>query len=238
MVSRENTERLLYWAISFFLNLILFSFLSLYLFVRTQALNVSPPLKVYLQDLPQRAEELKLKPRRDDKAPQAKKGEGIVDRGRQRVYSAPLEVEKRQADVPVPSGRSNEEPSLLSEVEAKVRGRQAQVGEEGLRQGVSESLGNITAVVSSGGVGISGGSRGVVYMPPFPKLVSDEPLGILKLKVWVEPSGVVSRVEVLQRSGSLAVDQKLVDFAKRIRFEPISTNVVQTGVLTFKFKGG
>lgn len=238
MVSKEGTERLLYWAISFFVNLILFSFLSVYLIIKHTNLELPQPLNLYLETTQEEVRELKTKLQREPKTARSREGEGVVNRGKDSAYSAPLEVERREGDTSVPAGKSKEEPSLLSEIEAKVSGKNKEVNTEGQRQKVGEELGSITAVVSSGGVDIGGGSRGVVYMPPFPRLVSDEPLGVLRLRIWVEPSGKVSRVEIVQRSGSVFVDQRLVEFVKNIRFEPIGGNVVQTGILTFRFKGG
>jgi len=60
----------------------------------------------------------------------------------------------------------------------------------------------------------------------------------LKIKVWVEPTGEISRLEVLQRSGVPEIDEKLIQFVKRIKFEPIRENVLQTGIIIFRFKGG
>ncbi|MDW8096341.1 MAG: energy transducer TonB, partial [Aquificaceae bacterium] len=64
------------------------------------------------------------------------------------------------------------------------------------------------------------------------------PLSVFKVRIWVEPSGVVSKVQIVQRSGSPQVDQRMVEFVRNIKFEPIKENIVQTGVITFRFKGG
>jgi len=45
-------------------------------------------------------------------------------------------------------------------------------------------------------------------------------------------------VEIIKRSGVPEVDQAIVGFVRGIRFEPIKDNIIQTGVMTFRFKGG
>ena len=96
----------------------------------------------------------------------------------------------------------------------------------------------MVAVVSSSGIGLSGSGRPAVYIPPLPKVASDEPLSVLKIRIWVEPSGVVSKAQIVQRSGSPQVDQKMLNFVKGIRFESIRDNIIQTGIISFRFKVG
>ena len=230
----EKLENSLYWGVSLVLNLIIFTLLSLYLSVRIEVKNPTKPMEVYLQEMPE-IKEVKLASGRGTPNLRQQTGEGIVRKDRHLVSSSPMEVSRSTGDLQVPAGRPKEEPSLLQEIEQRVRGREREIEKEGVR---SADIGDITAVVSPGGVGLSGGGRAAVYIPPFPKISSDEPLSRLRVRIWIDPSGVVSRVQIIQKSGSPQVDQKMVEFVRGIRFEAIRENVVQTGVITFRFKGG
>ncbi len=230
----EKLENSLYWGVSLVLNLIIFTLLSLYLSVRIEVKNPTKPMEVYLQEMPE-IKEVKLASGRGTPNLRQQTGEGIVRKDRHLVSSSPMEVSRSTGDLQVPVGRPKEEPSLLQEIEQRVRGREREIEKEGVR---SADIGDITAVVSPGGVGLSGGGRAAVYIPPFPKISSDEPLSPLRVRIWIDPSGVVSRVQIIQKSGSPQVDQKMVEFVRGIRFEAIRENVVQTGVITFRFKGG
>ncbi len=230
----EKLENSLYWGVSLVLNLIIFTLLSLYLSVRIEVKNPTKPMEVYLQETP-KLKEVKLISGKSTPVVKRQTGEGIVRKDRHLVSSSPMEVPRGTGDLQVPAGRPKEEPSLLQEIEQRVRGREREIEKEGVR---SADIGDITAVVSPGGVGLSGGGRATVYIPPFPKISSDEPLSPLRVRIWIDPSGVVSRVQIIQKSGSSQVDQKMVEFVRGIRFEAIRENVVQTGVITFRFKGG
>ncbi len=230
----EKLENSLYWGVSLVLNLIIFTLLSLYLSVRIEVKNPTKPMEVYLQEMPE-IKEVKLASGRGTPNLRQQTGEGIVRKDRHLVSSSPMEVSRSTGDLQVPAGRPKEEPSLLQEIEQRVRGREREIEKEGVR---SADIGDITAIVSPGGVGLSGGGRATVYIPPFPKISSDEPLSPLRVRIWIDPSGVVSRVQIIQKSGSPQVDQKMVEFVRGIRFEAIRENVVQTGVITFRFKGG
>lgn len=233
MAKTHLFEKALYLGISSLLNLIVFTLLSMYLFVSVNLIQPHKPLQVMLEESPKH-KEVEFSRGRAETVQKTKTGEGFIKRGKDVVSSSPANVKIRAGDVQVPAGVPEDGPSLLEEIERKIRGKEKQA-EEGLK---GKNLGDITAVVSSGGVGISGSGRATLYVPPFPKLVSDEPLSPIRVRVWVEPSGIVSRVEVLQKSGSPQVDAKILDFVKRIRFEPIREDVVQTGVITFRFRGG
>ncbi len=231
----EKLENSLYWGVSLFLNLIIFTLLSLYLSVRVEFKPPQKLMEVYFQEIPE-IKEVKLTSGKSTPVVKRQTGEGIVKKDRHLVSSSPMEVSRSTGDLKVPTGKpKEEEPSVLQEIEQRVRGREREVEKEGVR---SADIGNITAVVSPGGVGFSGGGRATVYIPPFPRISSDEPLSPLRVRVWIEPSGVVSRVQVIQKSGSAHVDQKMVEFVRGIRFEAIRENVVQTGVIAFRFKGG
>ncbi len=235
MVIEKNIERLLYLASSLVLNLIIFTLLSLYLFVKVEIKQKATPMQVYLEEMERPVEEIRFVGGKGATQERPKAGEGIVKRGQGKMESSPMEVKREVGDIQVPAGTPKEDVSILREIEQKIKGREKEVEKEGVR-GVD--LGDIVAVVSPSGVGISSSGRATVYVPPFPRIYSDEPLSPLKLRIWVEPSGVVSKVQVIQKSGSPQVDQKMIEFVKGIRFEAIGERVVQTGIITFRFKGG
>jgi protein TonB len=94
-------------------------------------------------------------------------------------------------------------------------------------------------VVSGSGVGFTkSATRKILYIPPFPKFRATELPSTFQAKLWVEPSGKVSKVEVLKRSGVPEIDSALVQLLRGIKFEPIEGNIIQTGIITFRFKGG
>lgn len=226
-------EGLLHFAVSLVLNLILFTLLSIYLFIKVDT-PPKPPLQVYLEDIP-RIEEVRLVRERPSVGQTPKEGEGTLKKGREKISASPMQVDRDRGDVQVPKGIPKEEPSLLQDIEQRIKGKQKEVKEEGIR---TSELGDIVAVVSPSGIGLSGSGRSAVYIPPLPKVVSDEPLSVLKIRIWVEPSGMVSKAQIVQRSGSPRVDQMMLNFVKGIKFEPIKDNIVQTGIITFRFKGG
>lgn len=234
MAKEEKMEFLLHLMISLILNLLLFTLLSLYLSVRIDMSYLSP-LRVYLEDLREN-KEVTLSKGTLESSQKPRKGEGFVAKGKQKSEASSIETNRTVGDMHVPTGTPKEAPSLLQEIEQKIRGKEKALDREGNVRGAE--LGEMSAVVSSGGVGISGGSRATIYTPPLPKITSDEPLSFFKVRVWVEPSGVVSKVQIIQKSGSPQVDQRMLEFVRGIRFEPIKENLIQTGVITFRFRGG
>ncbi len=235
MLGKEKVETIINWGISILLNLIIFTLLSFYLSIKIELVSPATPLQVYFKDVPQ-TREIEFASGRQSVFHELRKGESLTKKGRDKATASSVEVSRSTGDLQVPTGKpKEEEPSLLQEIEQRVRGREREIEKEGVR---SADIGNITAVVSPGGVGFSGGGRATVYIPPFPRISSDEPLSPLRVRVWIEPSGAVSRVQIIQKSGSPQVDQKMVEFVRGIRFEAIRENVVQTGVITFRFKGG
>jgi protein TonB len=145
-------------------------------------------------------------------------------------------VETKSGDVPIAPQETTEE-SILSEIEKKVKNQKAEITQG--NPNVSESFGEISGVVSGSGVGFTkSATRKLLYIPPFPKLRATELPSTFQAKLWVEPSGSVSKVEVLKRSGVPEIDSALVQLLMGIKFEPIEGNIIQTGIITFRFKGG
>ncbi|MDW8236833.1 MAG: energy transducer TonB [Aquificaceae bacterium] len=105
-----------------------------------------------------------------------------------------------------------EEPSVLSQIEAKVL---SQLKEGSLGESKAGSL-------SQGGFGLDVGERKLIYAPPLPKLYSDEPLSSVTIKIYVEPSGIVSKAQIIQRSGSAEVDRALINFCMSLKFAPVN----------------
>ncbi|MCS6998527.1 MAG: energy transducer TonB [Aquificaceae bacterium] len=233
MVKEEKIESLLHLGISLILNLLLFTLLSLYLSVKVNGYNPTP-LEVYLQETPQ-VEEVTFTKGSEQTPQKPKEGQALVRKGLDKGETSPLKVERKVGDVQVPAGIPKEEPSLLREIEQRIKGKEREVEREGTKAG---ELGDMVAILSPEGLGLSGSGRATLHTPPIPRIVSDEPLSPIKVRIWVEPSGFVSKAQIVQKSGSPQVDQKMLEFVKGIRFEPIKENVVQTGVITFRFKGG
>jgi TonB family C-terminal domain len=222
-------EKSLYLFIAISINLILFSYLSLYLVIKDINTQVSKPIKLLLEEKPKEDVFSLIKPVSSlAKAPSQKT---VNASG-----SAPLKAER--GDIPISPKKDEEqnEESILSEIEKKVLSKKAGADQSNVK--VGEQLGEITASIVQGHVGFAGGSRQVVFVPPFPKIAVTELPSTVQLKIWVDPSGKISKVEILKRSGVPEVDKSIVDFVKGIRFEPIRDNIIQTGIMTFRFKGG
>ncbi len=99
-------------------------------------------------------------------------------------------------------------------------------------------MGSISAVVTGKEVRIKGGTRRIVYTPPVPELISSEfPSGV-RIRIWVAPDGSVIKALLLQRSGSVNIDNTLLSFVRGIRFEKVQEQEVQVGEITFSFQGG
>jgi hypothetical protein len=76
-------------------------------------------------------------------------------------------VATKGGDVPIASKETAEE-SILSEIEKKVKSQKAEITQG--KPNVSESLGELSGVVSGSGVGFTkSATRKILYIPPFPK---------------------------------------------------------------------
>ncbi|MEZ0360910.1 MAG: energy transducer TonB [Hydrogenobacter sp.] len=235
MAEEMHVEDIFYWLISTFINLVLFTFLSYLLLLKIDIKEEMPPINIFLETPPQITQEVKFSKGRHTYI-KPKEGKHTLAKGKGSANLTPMVIERKEGDLAMPSGRETQEDvSILSNIEEKVRGRK-QTQEEGTPV---KEIGEVSAVISKGSVGFGGGAgRGILYAPPLPKLISEELPSILRIKVWVEPSGEVSRVQIIQRSGVPEIDQKLLEFVRRIKFEPIKEGILQTGILTFRFKGG
>ncbi len=230
-----NTEDIFYWLVSALINLFVFTFLAYILLLKVDIKPESSPINLFLENPAPVVEKVKFsRAKRMEIKP--KLGKHTIVKGKEEASTTPMMLERKDGDISLPTGKTTQEDvSILSDIERKVKGRK-ESQEEGTP---TKNIGEVNAVISGRGVGFGGGSgRGILYVPALPKFAVEELPSTLRVRVWVEPSGIVSRVEILQRSGVPQIDEKLVEFVRRIKFEPIKENVVQTGILIFRFKGG
>jgi len=225
-------EKGLYFLTALVINIILFTLLSAYLLFARLSYEVNKPITLLLEEIPR--EEKVIFEKRTQRAGGIK--ENLKkDKGVKPVPSLPP-VATKSGDVPIASKETAEE-SILSEIEKKVKNQKAEITQS--KPNVSEILGEISGVVSGSGVGFTkSATRKILYIPPFSKLRATELPSTFQAKLWVEPSGRVSKVEVLKRSGVPEIDSALVQLLRGIKFEPIEGNIIQTGIITFRFKGG
>ena len=217
-------EKGLYFLTALVINLILFTLLSAYLLLARLSYEVNKPITLLLKEIP-----------REEKVAFEKRGQRVggikenlkKDKGDKPVPSLPP-VATKSGDVPIASKETTEE-SILSEIEKKVKNQKAEITQG--KPNVSESFGELSGVVSGSGVGFTkSATRKILYIPPFPQLRATELPSTFQAKLWVEPSGRVSKVEVLKRSGVPEIDSALVQFLRSIKFEPIEGNIIQTGI--------
>jgi protein TonB len=231
-------EKGLYFLIALVINLILFTLLSTYLLFTKLSYEVSRPITLLLEETPL----LKETPREEkvifEKRTQRAGGiKEKLEKAKEGKFAPSLPpVANKSGDVPLASKETAEE-SILSEIERKVKSQRAEATQG--KPTVSESFGELSGVVSESGVDLTkSATRKILYIPPFPQLRATELPSTFQAKLWVEPSGRVAKVEVLKRSGVPEIDNALVQFLRSIRFEPIEGNIIQTGIITFRFKGG
>jgi protein TonB len=225
-------EKGLYFLTALVINLILFTLLSTYLLFTRLSYEVSKPITLLLEEMPR--EEKVIFEKRTQRAGGIKEKLQKAKEGKP-VPSLPS-VATKSGDVPVAS-KETTETSILSEIERKVKSQKAEATQS--KPNVSESLGELSGVVSGSGVDLAkSATRKILYIPPFPQLRATELPSTFQAKLWVEPSGSVSKVEVLKRSGVPEIDNALVQLLRGIKFEPIEGNIIQTGIITFRFKGG
>ena len=225
-------EKGLYFLTALVINIILFTLLSAYLLFARLSYEVNKPITLLLEEIPR--EEKVIFEKRTQRAGGTKE-KLERDKGGKPVPSLPP-VATKGGDVPIASKETAEE-SILSEIEKKVKSQKAETTQG--KPNVSESLGELSGVVSGSGVDLTkSATRKILYIPPFPKLRATELPSTFQAKLWVEPSGRVSKVEVLKRSGVPEIDSALVQLLRGIKFEPIEGNIIQTGIITFRFKGG
>jgi protein TonB len=225
-------EKGLYFLTALVINIILFTLLSAYLLFARLSYEVNKPITLLLEEIPR--EEKVIFEKRTQRAGGIKEKPEKAKGGKP-VPSLPP-VATKSGDVPIAPKETTEE-SILSDIEKKVKSQKAEITQG--KPNVSESFGELSGVVSGSGVDLTkSATRKILYIPPFPKFRATELPSTFQAKLWVEPSGRVSKVEVLKRSGVPEIDSALVQLLRGIKFEPIEGNIIQTGIITFRFKGG
>ncbi len=73
--------------------------------------------------------------------------------------------------------------------------------------------------------------------PPYPEWAKRQGIGAnVELKFWVLPSGEVSSIEIFETSGWSGLDRLASEALSQWRFEPIKKDVIQWGIITFRFQ--
>ncbi|NPB06751.1 MAG: TonB family protein [Aquificae bacterium] len=140
---------------------------------------------------------------------------------------APVKAEPAEAgELPV---ASKKEVSVLKELKERVLKRV-----EELRRAKKE-VGELSAVLKGRRVEIEAGSRKLVFVPPAPVFEVEEFPSAVRVKIWVNADGRVVKAALLQRSGIAEVDEEILRFVKKLRFEPVEHEGLQEGVVVFRF---
>ncbi len=229
---RSALEEILYWTISILINLILLSLLTTVFIVKVREVPEFYPLRVEIKELkvekPKKPRSV-VKAKSTAKRTVAKKVRGSASK---RKAGATVSSAFSKGDVKVPV-QKEEDVSVLAELQRKIESRLRKKEKK-----VKKEVGSISAVVTGRQVKIKGGTRKIVYTPPLPELISTEfPSGV-RIRIWVAPDGRVVKALLLQRSGSVNIDNTLLGFVRGIRFERVQEQEVQVGEITFSFQGG
>lgn len=221
----KSVEEFLYWTISLLINLLLLSFLATLFIVRIKDVPELHPLKVEVRELEvERPREIRstVKAKPISERSVSKRREPVGGGGGVGVSSV-----HERGDVKVPT---QEDVSILSEVRRRVEKR--------LTEEERKEVGSISAVVLGSELRIKGGTRKILYTPPAPELVSTEFPSAVRIRIWVDPEGRVIKAVLLQRSGSVNIDNTLLSFVRGFRFEKVQEQEVQVGEISFSFRGG
>ncbi len=223
---RINQQNITYWVGSAIINTLIFTgFASLFIITNIDVPE-SKPMKITIKEVT-----IKSPPPKPAKRKIAKKSKET------KSPSASVTQAHEKGDIPVKVKKKEEDVRILASIEESVKKK---LEEEKERGKISEekNIGSISAVVSGSGITFMTGNRKIVYTPPLPSLVVSEFPAPLKIKIWVNPYGRVIKAVIVQRSGNAKIDSVLLRYIKSIKFESINTEVVQTGEITFRFRGG
>lgn len=78
-------------------------------------------------------------------------------------------------------------------------------------------------------------SRMVVYRPPPIKLETDIPQPSVKVKIFISPSGDVTKVQLLTLTSDPYLNREIVSYMLKWKFNRIEENIIQYAVLTIYF---
>lgn len=79
-------------------------------------------------------------------------------------------------------------------------------------------------------------SRSLLYKPPPPKLTSSISQPSVKAKIWINPSGNVEKVELINITGDTEIDTAVIKYLKKWKFNPININQIQWAIVTVRFE--
>ncbi|GAB6065780.1 energy transducer TonB [Aquifex pyrophilus] len=200
-------ENFLYLTASVIINLIFLKVFSFYLFARSpENLSQYKPLEVKI---------VEVKPKKSG----GRKKETLKKKSVKVVKGKGIKVEKKE----------RKEVSILPELEKRIRERLRK------REELKKEIGEISAVLSKKSVKIKTGSRKLTYVPPPPTFKVEEFPSRVVVKVFVDPDGKVIKALIIQRSGIAEIDNGILKFVKKLRFEKIEESEIQEGIITFTF---
>lgn len=78
-------------------------------------------------------------------------------------------------------------------------------------------------------------SRMVVYRPPPVKVETDIPQPSVRVKIFISPSGDVTKVQLLTLTSDPALNREIVSYMLKWKFNRIEENITQYAVLTIYF---
>lgn len=78
-------------------------------------------------------------------------------------------------------------------------------------------------------------SRMVVYRPPPVKVETDVPQPSVRVKIFISPSGDVTKVQLLTLTSDPALNREIVSYMLKWKFNRIDENITQYAVLTIYF---
>jgi len=217
---RNSAEYLLYFLVSLLLNLLFFKVLYHYLFSFDYApREFYPVLKVEIKEVSPPKPKASPPPPPKKKSPKKEApSSGVASASPE--GQVPVEVKEEEKE---------EEVSILSQLKEKVLKKV-----EERRKAVKE-VGEISAVVKEKGVEIRAGTRKLLSVPPAPTFSVKEFPSAVKVKIWVSPEGKVIKALIVQRSGVAEIDDQLLKFVKKLRFEPVEGGEIQEGTVVFTF---
>ncbi len=89
-------------------------------------------------------------------------------------------------------------------------------------------------VLSSGKVEVNF-SRKLLYVPKIEPIVVSNPPAPAVVKVVVLPDGRVIDAVLIKKSGNALLDERLLNFSKNLRFEPINAPVIQEIYIEYSY---
>ncbi len=82
----------------------------------------------------------------------------------------------------------------------------------------------------------TGKDRKVIYRPKPPVVKSNTLPPPVKVKLWINPDGTVSNVQLLETTGNPEIDKKIREYVLRWKFNKTNSSKKQWAITTIKFK--